>query len=600
MTFNSGDEDDVDFQSDTVFDSLRTVTTGASSSGPRGPRIDTIFDESPPQLPTKGSLIDLQDLLRDGLFPDHAITAVDKSACIEEDNGSLSTPVQSSKCSEDDLSTPIRAKVPGPTIDGLSTFQGKFLKSNLDSPYFDGDAEAEGFDGWSFDRDYDSPIKSPIKYSGSSDARNSLSLPQSPHANLSGMNHESPNDSSQTLSIEHTDKDARSSLFDWSEQQPIRKDSPTGSSARPNTVHGKQGTDVRGSRASGRRGPSAAHVRSQSVPVVPESGNKRDPSGGANRFGTWGNSSKVPTEDWDDDFEFDDSNALEKKGGKDGDDTRVDSGVAMIVPKAIQEQQANVLGHLGHVREFALLVEDLKRLRIRATAKGILNGPSESLWTEAEGIINLATLDDDEQELSPPHSPSSADFNFDPFEDDATPAQPVRFQRKSVLSPDDDIFGEGKAKSHYYANPASKLDKTQASPSGRNRKDSTAMAKSVLANMYQRRDGSNQLMSANKSQPQHKRMYFDTTTLRDLVAHVNVLARNLSEIVRSVDSVPSSPDFGPNRPDTPFPDLFVDIPLDSSNGKENSPNSKDGTGTIIALQGNGRGLHGRMDRMVVL
>ena len=70
--FSSGDEDSVDFQSDTAYDSLATRATASSHSGLRGPGIETIFDESPPRETSK-DLVGLEDLIGKGTLDGLAI-----------------------------------------------------------------------------------------------------------------------------------------------------------------------------------------------------------------------------------------------------------------------------------------------------------------------------------------------------------------------------------------------------------------------------------------------------------------------------------------------------------------------------------------------
>jgi hypothetical protein len=71
------------------------------------------------------------------------------------------------------------------------------------------------------------------------------------------------------------------------------------------------------------------HFRSQSVPVV----------------NTLRGRTPLPSENWDDDF-------LDEQEGEVGMHKS-----EMIIPRAIEERQASIIGHLGCVREFALLVE---------------------------------------------------------------------------------------------------------------------------------------------------------------------------------------------------------------------------------------------------
>lgn len=53
---------------------------------------------------------------------------------------------------------------------------------------------------------------------------------------------------------------------------------------------------------------------------------------------------RMPSENWDDDF-LDENDEIGM--GK----------ASIVIPKEIQERQASIIGHLGCVREFALLVE---------------------------------------------------------------------------------------------------------------------------------------------------------------------------------------------------------------------------------------------------
>ena len=87
----SGDEEDADFQSETLFDSLRTGATRSTSGGARGPRIETIFDESPPAKP---KVTALRDLLPPGSFGEHTINGVAGHQSIAEEEESISTPVR--------------------------------------------------------------------------------------------------------------------------------------------------------------------------------------------------------------------------------------------------------------------------------------------------------------------------------------------------------------------------------------------------------------------------------------------------------------------------------------------------------------------------
>lgn len=113
------------------------------------------------------------------------------------------------------------------------------------------------------------------------------------------------------------------SILDWSESVPNNTTAaPPSYAKRSKTIHAKE--SMLTSTRAGRRATSQ-HVRSQSMPLVNTHG--RVP---------------LPSENWDDDF-------------LDNDDES--SGFGMVIPRAIEENQASVIGHLGCVREFALLVE---------------------------------------------------------------------------------------------------------------------------------------------------------------------------------------------------------------------------------------------------
>jgi hypothetical protein len=245
------------------------------------------------------------------------------------------------------------------------------------------------------------------------------------------------------FSVDNASIRETNSILDWSESVPTNTIAATASYAkRSKTIHAKESMFT--STRAGRRATSQ-HVRSQSMPLVNTHG--RVP---------------LPSENWDDDF-------------LDNDDES--SGFGMVIPRAIEENQASVIGHLGCVREFALLVEgktsyfvytylffsirligvptDLKQLREQAIRSDVRFGVHKGIFDEADGIIALATLDDDDDEPLPPqpseplpksrntswnHSPSCLSI----LTDDGMPKgyNPAR-RRSSVLSPDDDIFGGG-------------------------------------------------------------------------------------------------------------------------------------------------------------
>ena len=114
------------------------------------------------------------------------------------------------------------------------------------------------------------------------------------------------------------------SILDWNDGVSVHT-STSSNGYRPKTVHAKESN--LSSTRTGRRAPSI-HVRSQSAPVV----------------NTLRGRTPLPSENWDDDF-------------LDEDDELGTCKNEMVIPRAIEERQASIIGHLGCVREFALLVE---------------------------------------------------------------------------------------------------------------------------------------------------------------------------------------------------------------------------------------------------
>ncbi len=285
------------------------------------------------------------------------------------------------------------------------------------------------------------------------------------------------------------------------------------------------------------------------------------------------------------------------------------------------ERQASVHGQFGHVKELTLLVEELKILRQQASDLNVTNGLSVELWKEADGIINLATLDDEELDFLSPRSPHSPGIDFDPFEEDS-PAAANR--RQSAASSSREHANGASEHNHGHTTPAhstperSRLDTSQTI---RPRKESVAKAKSVLETIHQQRNhyGPNFL---DEQTPQ-KKLPFDTTSLRDLVTRAGVVTRALKEIVRRAekaaesnpswtppnpspdeddDSPPSNP---PSKPDPPFSQIFH--PPNSPTPKSKSPrvtqspkSSSNSYRGGASIAGNDNEIHGHMKIMTVV
>jgi hypothetical protein len=249
--------------------------------------------------------------------------------------------------------------------------------------------------------------------------------------------------------------------------------------------------------------------------------------------------SKGVTEDWNDDFDFSEINE-EPAAGDSTESHRVDSGTAMVVPKTIQEQQTNVLANIGLLREWGLLIEELKEHRVRAVALGLLDGPHASMWEEVTAMIDLSEQeaeDDGLPRLSPPSSPG---FDEDAFGDvsDFSPnhgqgkglsgesaseelgthnppsnsQQPNRPRRKSILPSNHDVFAPQSSPI-----PITLPYGTTSVPSAaatiisRPRKDSEAKARSIIEALQKRKSIHEPVAELELSTPS-KKVPFDTPT----------------------------------------------------------------------------------------
>lgn len=535
--FASGEDDEMDFQSDTAYDSYRTDAT--TSLRARNTPLDSMFDESPPSSGTRSKMSELHEMALLSAFRN----ADDR--IVEEDEG-MTTPIKTRRrYNEDMYDSPIRQGTETAMNDVIPSSPPSYcLAAKNFSRLSLGDDEDDEED-WT--RDDDSiALSNPL--SPPSSSINSQRISKALRTALA--------DTTEVDAPIHDDtqmEEAPRNVFDWSD--PVHHETDImGHLPRPSTVHGKQSMESRGGRGVGRHRPSVLHVRSQSVPVVPDVAGNREPKL-TPKFGTWGLGAKGVSEDWDNDFDFESMDIDEENG-----ESSFNKNAAMHVPPAIQASQANVVGHVGQIREVCLLVEDLKRLRGLAREKGIINGPSADKWREAEGIIALAIPDEEEDSLSPPQSPlgishdrssnldqrasnhnersnvcksdnGHADQNL-PNELQSSLVMP---RRQSIFASEDDIFGTGLP--HNSDEEAQTTKNLRRQPASR---DTTEVARSVMENMHQHRSTSDPILSTVTNQTTNK-MPFDTTSLRDLVQRANALTRALSEIIRKADGIKQSP-----------------------------------------------------------
>ena len=533
------DTNEPDSRSETIYDSIRTGASVSSHSGIKGSRIENLFDEKGsvhPELLSK-NLATLQDNLAKESLSNSRL----QHDRISEEEESIGTPIG---VKHSTVTAPVNANLPSPVVSDISTspelssspptllaglnrypndltsFDDLHTHAKPDIDDFDEDVcwDDEIFKEENVKQHQPSLTSLPVLVPHLA----SLSIGDTTHGsthqshseyhdgNDSYMENRDQNDSGKQFEKQNVngvhglslDERPKSNIFDWSEQSSFEKSTQIKTSPRPNTVHGKQGQrNERGSRTTGRRPPSALHLRSQSVPLSPEG-----PRGinTTSQLDAWLLGNKGASEEWDDDFAFDEPTTTARPHS-DGHIVEGMTGGSMFVPEAIMERQSAVQGQFGQVKELTMLVDELKRLRTQGATHNLLTGQSAELWTEAEGIVNLATLDNENEELLPPRSPTSASFDVDPFDDvfdHPIPASPPKGSSPSITRP---------------------------------RKESVATAKSVLENIHQARSSSDPPLESPAHPTQPKKLPFDTTSLRDLVTRAGVVTRALKEIVRKAD-----------------------------------------------------------------
>lgn len=525
----SGDDDDTDFKSDTMFDSIRTLAS-ARARAVETP-LESMYDESPPSTAGNGKSkrLSIQEILG---------RSWDEENRIMEEDESMPTPVRPIHRSEAVYTSRDIPTVPRFSLEPLpNDFPSSTKEFNRLS--FDDDFD----DDWAKDDDFPGNPLSPPSKGNSLNAKGMNPNVRLALASISGNGAQdnSVNDSRNERPL--------SSIFDWSEPSHEKLDTD-GRSPRPKTAYAKQELDPRGGRSALRNRPTPTHVRSQSVPVVHEPSEDSITTGA--KYGTWGIGTKTVSEDWDDDFEF--------GGGSMASDERDDKIFA--VPESIQASQPSVKAHSGQIREISLLVNDLKRLCRHGREMEMLDGIHRAVWKEAEGIIALASPDEDEgDDPGSDHTASTSSINFDAFEiderfgdegfddhsmnrldaafDGHEPAMlkttVVRERhsprRRSVFSPEDDIFGTWPN-----IEPSSLPNRPSRprTPENRSTKphDVNGVVRSVMEAMHR---------SASDPIHQDGKMHFDTNSLRALVKRAGDLRDILSDVIRRADQITQSP-----------------------------------------------------------
>ena len=534
----------MDFQSDSAFDSVATRATVSSRSGLRGAPIETIFDESSPSE-AEQDLMSLKDLINAGQLDGFGITTEPSSNSTFDENSDYrmsqsdlvmkdaehmkySTPTRNAQdCRDDHLATPVpisltTASTPRPngvaSATNISSSPPSMTDTQIFHPQAGADATRSSVEIMLTDDEIDEFDEDDLDWNSNLDVP---SMSQNSHRRISPFS---------TIG-RHDDSEKRLSLFEWSEQH--KTDGVLHNNGqRPKTVHGKQGSDARGGRATGRRGPTVVHLRSQSVPVTRDlTGIKAEPSSSAAKFGTWGLGNKPVSEVWNEDFEFDEPDGIETEAP---DEVSLPAGSqrGMKVPQSIIDRQASVHGQFNQVQEFMLLVEELKRLRASGVALQLLDGAAKHLWEDAESIIDLATINDDTDETPGPPAPATPD-GFDEF--DESPVA-TRNTSSSVLNDDSNSLFPNSSPSHPSLNP------TTPSSTNRPRSESLAQAKSFLQTIRSKRSVNDTPPRAPNMSPRKEKLEFHTEDLKDLVTRAGLVTRDLKEIVRRAEGVSTSPD----------------------------------------------------------
>ncbi|KAI2633489.1 hypothetical protein GGS21DRAFT_544161 [Xylaria nigripes] len=581
--FTSGDDDDTDFKTDTPFDSFRTVASGRKP-GLESP-LETLFDDSPPGTSgnnSKPKRLSIQEILGPSFDGGNKIMEEDESISILERGSYAEFEAGFGAKSLKDQNQSVQSFIPQDIL-----VDENCIRLSLDD---DDDDDL----GWAREDEVE--------------IYNALSPPGS-------MNHGRGNPNLRTRVVltngndkhdvysDPTNEQPRSTVFDWTEPTVHDKLGKNGIAYRPKTVHGKQEIDMRGGRSASRKGPVAAHVRSQSVPLVPD---PAETAKSTPKFGTWGIGQKNVSEHWDDDFEFE-----EDTGPMSGSMTGLaknnkENRSSMFVPASIQATQPTVKAHSGQIRELSLLVNDLKRLCRLGREMGMLAGSSTKLWYEAEGIIALASPDEDADATG---SGTADDFDSASFDEHFTAqgfdGASLGVQKslrhldspshcQSIFSPDD-VFGT--------------TDNTEDGGLGVDRPatpektavalHSASVARSVMESMRKRIAAADADEDREIDKPSGGKLNFDTNSLKELVKRAGDLRDSLSELVRREDPIIQSPGRSPKHTRADGSPAFTrvfDEPTSSST--RNSPHSRK---VVLGGKTVGTSASDRMDgRMQVL
>lgn len=527
------DDESSELKSDTAYDSVATRTTNASNAVGKGSNLDNMFTEGNSQ-PADVELGDWDHLVESDdhdqlhrMIDTHSdtkmhgmgISIVD--ARIEPisptpNHMAISTPPGSASLDMDDLNeTPLPFKTSTHEIASSPPLQS--------DPRFARHCEEIGDMLDDMDIDDDDDIDWSPKSSGSVfdqpplTAAKQQTLVPSPRSSTEW--HAGTNDTSGK----------RHSIFDYSEHHNIDI------LGRPKTVHGKQGDATR-SRTSGRKSNPQLHFRSQSVPVNRDG--PPDDLAVPSKFATWKLGHTRVTEEWSDDFEFDDDTVHppESQVEPQVKVNKSDSVKSVKIPQTIIDKQPSVHLQFGQVQEFMLLVEELKRLRLAGAKLQLLSGTARKLWEDAESIINLATINDDEENVKPLGTSAATQFMpLDEFSDG--------FPTLATNTPLTTASNRARRQT---TGRRSVSDVKTPLVTGRTRGESIAQTQHFLHAMHKDRTGFESSPRAIEIHHE-KKTPFDTQDLKDLVIRSGAITRQLKEEIRRADPVSVSPHKTPTK-----------------------------------------------------
>lgn len=149
------------------------------------------------------------------------------------------------------------------------------------------------------------------------------------------------------------------------------------------------------------------------------------------KFATWGVGTRGVTEDWGNDFDLT-ASAEPQAQPAGGEERCVGSRYSMAVPLNIKTRQTNVLANIGLLREWGMLIEELKELRIGAVSVGMLDGQYVDLWRQVDAMIDLADQEAEDQTVVPRSSLTlSPGLYMDAFDKEPMPTtNATRSRRK--------------------------------------------------------------------------------------------------------------------------------------------------------------------------